>query len=156
MNQKPFELETVNLTEICQDTAKRLHVATNRTIHYEADAEPVLVLFNEERLIQVLIILLDNAIKYSEEDIHLRVYQSERGPAIQLIDHGIGIPKKEIARLFERFYRVDKSRTRATGGSGLGLTIAKSLIEQSGGSIAIDSEVGIGTTVTVVFKGAPS
>ena len=155
MNQQPFELEPVDLAEISHNTAKRLHVATNRTIHYEADSEPVFVLFNKERLTQVLIILLDNAIKYSEDDIQLRVYQSAQGPAIQLTDHGIGIPKEEIARLFERFYRVDKSRTRATGGSGLGLTIAKSLIEQSGGSITIDSEVGIGTTVTVVFQAAP-
>ena len=155
MNQQPFELEPVDLAEICHNTAKRLHVATNRIIHYEADSEPVFVLFNKERLTQVLIILLDNAIKYSEDDIQLRVYQSPHGPAIQLTDHGIGIPKEEIARLFERFYRVDKSRTRATGGSGLGLTIAKSLIEQSGGSITIDSEVGIGTTVTVVFQAAP-
>ncbi|MGM9949902.1 MAG: ATP-binding protein [Lysinibacillus sp.] len=155
MNQQPFELEPVELTEICQNTAKRLYVATNRTIHYEADSEPVSVLFNKERLVQVLIILLDNAIKYSEEDIQLRVYESAQGPAIQIIDHGIGIPKEEIGRLFERFYRVDKSRTRATGGSGLGLTIAKSLIEQSGGSITIDSEVGFGTTVTVFFQAAP-
>lgn len=155
MNQKPFELETVNLTEICHNTAKRLHIATNRAIQYEPDAEPVIVLFNKEKLIQVMIILLDNAIKYSEEEIQLRVYQSDQGPAIQIIDHGIGIPKEEIGRLFERFYRVDKSRTRATGGSGLGLTIAKSLIEQSGGSITIDSEVNKGTTVTVFFQAAP-
>ena len=155
MNQKPFELETVNLTEICHSTTKRLYVATNRSIQYEADCEPVLVLFNKERLIQVMIILLDNAIKYSEEDIQLRVYESAQGPAIQIIDHGIGIPKEEIAQVFERFYRVDKSRTRATGGSCGGATIAKSLIEQSGGSITIDSEVGIGTAVTVVFQPAP-
>lgn len=155
MNHQPFELETVNLTEICHNTAKRLYIATNRNIEFVPDAEPVFILFNKEKLIQVLIILLDNAIKYSEEAIQLRVYQSERGPAIQITDHGIGIPKEEIGRLFERFYRVDKSRTRATGGSGLGLTIAKTLIEQSGGSISIDSEVNTGTTVTVFFQTAP-
>lgn len=156
MNQKPFEVENINITEICESTAKRLHMATNRKIVIEHDDEPLFALFNREKLIQVLIILLDNALKYSEKDIVLRTSQSINGPAIQIIDQGAGIPKEEIKRLFERFYRVDKSRTRTTGGSGLGLTIANTLIEQSGGSIEIDSEINKGTTVTVYLKAASS
>lgn len=155
MNQKPFELENVNVTEICESTAKRLHMATHRKIILDSDG-PLFALFNREKLIQVLIILLDNALKYSEKDIVLRTSQSINGPVIQIIDQGAGIPKEEIERLFERFYRVDKSRTRTTGGSGLGLTIANTLIEQSGGSIEIDSEVNKGTTVTVNLKAASS
>lgn len=155
MNQKPYELETVNLTELCESIAKRLYIATNRIIQFHHGPEPVFALFNKEKLMQIMIIILDNALKYSEKEIQLLVYQAANGPAIQIIDHGIGIPKEEINRLFERFYRVDQSRTRATGGSGLGLTIAKSLIEQGGGSITINSTVNKGTTVTIFFQPAP-
>jgi signal transduction histidine kinase len=153
INQKSFQLEKVNITEICKSTAKRLQVANNRKILYESSSsDPVFGLFSQEKLIQVIIILLDNALKYSEKDVKLRIEADNGGPKIQIIDQGVGIPKEEINRLFERFYRVDKSRTRATGGSGLGLTIANSIVQQAGGNIFIESELHKGTIVTIALK----
>ena len=70
---------------------------------------------------------------------------------ISIIDYGIGIPKEDIAHVYERFFRVDKARTRKTGGSGLGLAIAAKIIAAHNGKIAIDSEEGKGTTVTIEF-----
>ena len=152
-DQQSFKLERMNITDICKQTAKRLEAAKKRIIHVIHDSEAIFGLANKEKLVQILIILLDNALKYSEKDIALEISQDEYGPVIQIIDQGIGIPKEEIPKLFERFYRVDKARTRTTGGSGLGLSIAYLLINQSGGSISIESENEKGTTVTVSFKG---
>lgn len=152
VEQQPFELEAVNLTEVCKETTKRLEVSTKRAITVNALAEPIFGLTNKEKLVQILIILLDNAMKYSEKDISVNIFRGSEGAVIQVIDKGIGIPKEEISRLFERFYRVDKARTRTTGGSGLGLAIASSLVKRSKGTITIDSEENKGTTVTIVFQ----
>ncbi|KZN99315.1 hypothetical protein A4244_05610 [Bacillus badius] len=152
INKQPFEIEVINITELCKQTAKRLEVATNRSIRVINDSKSILGLSNKEKFVQILFILLDNALKYSQKEVTVKVSQNEDRAVIQIMDQGIGIPENDIPRLFERFYRVDKSRTRATGGRGLGLAIAYSLIKQSDGFISIESELNKGTIVTVTLK----
>lgn len=104
---------------------------------------------DELKLKQVLIILLDNAIKYSAEKIDVYLETDSQFVTISIRDYGIGIPESEISQIFERFYRVDKARSRETGGTGLGLSIAKNIIALHHGDIQIASKEGVGTEVTV-------
>ncbi|MUV37004.1 Histidine kinase [Lentibacillus sp. JNUCC-1] len=102
---------------------------------------------------QMMIIVLDNAINYSEDEkvIDLKARQDDGRLVIEVTDYGIGIPESEIPFVFRRFYRVDKSRSRKQGGNGLGLAIVKRLVETYGGTIEIDSEYEEWTTVRIAF-----
>ena len=95
--------------------------------------------------------LIQNAIRYNVVNglVDVSIKQLESGIEICISDTGIGIPKEDISRVFERFYRVDKSRSRDTGGTGLGLAIVKHIVEILDGSIELKSEVGKGTCITV-------
>jgi len=108
---------------------------------------------DEHLLTQVLINLLDNAIKYTEEGgqitISAKTLESEIQVDVQ--DTGIGIRESDTERIFERFYRVDKSRSRELGGTGLGLSIVKHIIQQHGGSIWVESQLGQGSTFSFVL-----
>ena len=108
---------------------------------------------DRDRLKQVLINLLDNAIKYSEaaQPIELIVEQIDKQAIIRVRDRGIGIPLQDLGRIFERFYRVDENRARTTGGHGLGLAIAKTLVEGMGGKIMVRSIVGEGIEFSIVL-----
>jgi len=100
---------------------------------------------------EIVINILTNSIKYTPDNGLIRIYAGpiENRVYIKVIDNGIGIPQKDLGRLFERFYRVDKARTREMGGTGLGLSIAKEILNQNNGDIDIKSEVGKGTEVVV-------
>ncbi len=108
---------------------------------------------DKERIEQVIINIISNSIKYTPEDGKIDVTACEENGqiTIRVQDNGIGIPEEDIAHIFERFYRVEKSRTSETGGTGLGLAIARELIEAHGGTITIDSELGKGSAVTIVL-----
>ena len=95
--------------------------------------------------------ILTNAIKYTPEDGEIKIYVGfvYNDAYIKVIDTGIGIPEEDIEKVFERFYRVDKARTREMGGTGLGLSIAKEILDQNNGSIDIKSEVGKGTEIVI-------
>lgn len=97
--------------------------------------------------------LMQNAIKYSNPPAHVEVQlsRSDKDLLIRISDRGIGIPKADIARIFERFYRVDKARSRKVGGSGLGLSIVENIIKKHSGRIEVTSEVGVGTTFTITM-----
>jgi two-component system phosphate regulon sensor histidine kinase PhoR len=102
---------------------------------------------------QVWVNLLDNAIKFNRPDGEVRVEmlrQSDQA-VVRVHDTGLGIPSRDLPRIFERFYRVDKARSRATGGTGLGLAIVKHAVEQMGGSVAVESRLGQGTVFTVAL-----
>jgi signal transduction histidine kinase len=105
-----------------------------------------------EDLELVWVNLLENAVRYSPEGSSIDLTVSANGSnraQIVVADHGRGIPKEELTHIFERFHRVDASRTRETGGFGLGLAIAKALIEAYGGTIVAESELGRGTRMIV-------
>ena len=100
---------------------------------------------------RVILNILSNSIKYTEENGNIKIYVGfvYNDAYIKVIDNGIGIPEEDLSRIFERFYRVDKARTREMGGTGLGLSIAKEILDQNNGSIDIKSEIGKGTEVVV-------
>ncbi|MDN4607286.1 two-component system histidine kinase PnpS [Sporosarcina highlanderae] len=108
---------------------------------------------DKDRLIQVMVNLLANSINYSKERTKIYVTTSETNDhvIIQVKDEGIGIEQDKLSRLFERFYRVDRARSRESGGTGLGLAIVKHLIEAHGGKVAVKSELGVGTEFTVTL-----
>ncbi|PIC64874.1 two-component sensor histidine kinase [Sporosarcina sp. P13] len=103
------------------------------------------------RLEQIVLNLLDNALKYSDEQttVTLDIYQQQQKTILSVTDEGIGIPSSEIDRIFDKLYRVEKSRSRTYGGSGLGLAIVKELVEAHGGTLKVESEVGKGSTFTI-------
>jgi two-component system sensor histidine kinase VicK len=109
------------------------------------------VLIDADRLDQVFDNLISNAIKYTPDGGRVRVSAHRANGKfilVQVSDTGVGIPKHDLPQIFERFYRVDKARSRAAGGTGLGLSIARQIIEIHGGQIRIDSEEGQGTVVS--------
>jgi signal transduction histidine kinase len=105
------------------------------------------------RLRQVFYNVLDNALKYTPPGGTVTVRSGRRGRAavVQVTDTGAGIPPEHLPRVFDRFYRVDRARTREQGGTGLGLSIAKSIVAAHGGRIELDSAPGRGTTCTVTL-----
>ena len=122
----------------------------NITIRPEC-GENITSQYDATLLEQAVVNLLDNAIKYSEPEstIHLKARQNEMGVTIRVEDQGMGIAKKHLPRLFERFYRVDKARSRTMGGTGLGLSIVKHIAQAHGGEVSVQSTLGKGSTFTI-------
>lgn len=118
-----------------------------------ASKSPLISEFDYDRMAQVVINLISNAIKYTPANGRIRIYMSCENDHILLKVHdtGDGIAKEHLSQIFDRFYRVDKARSREQGGTGLGLSIAKEIIERHNGTITIDSELGAGTTVSVAI-----
>jgi two-component system, OmpR family, phosphate regulon sensor histidine kinase PhoR len=120
-------------------------------------AEDAAAWADEEAVGQILDNLVDNALKYTPPGgrIQVRWRADDRHVRLEVEDTGIGIPESDLPRIFERFYRVDKARSREMGGTGLGLSIVKHLVQAMGGSVWATSRVGQGTTFTVRLPGAP-
>ena len=118
------------------------------------DDDEIYAYANEVDIEQVLLNIISNAIKYTPEGGKIGVKVEQIGDNVEILvkDNGIGIPKEDLPRIFERFYRVDKARSREMGGTGLGLSIAKTMVEANGGKIKIDSDFGKGTEVRIRLK----
>ena len=122
-------------------------------IKFELIGEKLIIEADQDRVFQVITNLLSNAIKYTNEEdkIIIKLYRKAEYLVCEIIDTGIGIPHEEIPYIFERFYRADKSRNRKTGGAGIGLAIAKSIVEAHDGSIEINSQLGKGSSFKVTL-----
>jgi heavy metal sensor kinase len=153
-----LDLATLDLHALVADVADALRPmaeAKGVLLRLEANG-PTRVVGDEARLRQVCINVIDNAVKYTPEGGTVSVQVVLRGEeaVVAVEDTGIGISPEHLGRVFDRFYRVDRARTRAAGGTGLGLSIARSIVHAHGGKIEIASTVGKGTTCTVVLPPA--
>jgi signal transduction histidine kinase len=148
------DLPVVNLGATCEEAVERIRplAETRHTTLKLMTNGAVMLRADPEDLQLVWVNLLENAVRYSPEgaSVEVTVVKNNGAPArVMFQDHGAGIPKADLPYVFERFYRGDPSRARTTGGFGLGLAIAKALVEAYGGAIAVDSEPGVGTRMTV-------
>lgn len=150
VNIMPMGLQDV-LIRGAELTGPRLD---EKNMSFRVDIErDVQVMGDANRIIQIVTNLITNAITYSPENtiVTIRLKENETYGILEIEDQGIGIEKHEIARVFERFYRVDRARSRNSGGTGLGLAIVKHLVEAHHGRIQVESEVGIGTKMIVMI-----
>ncbi|MEX1224405.1 MAG: ATP-binding protein [Pirellulales bacterium] len=152
--QQTFEIVRIDLgpivTEVCEQALPAAEEQQLR-LHVEASAEPCQVRADEEGLREIVANLVSNAVKYTPAggQVWVRYRTEDRQVVIEVQDTGIGIPTDGQARVFERFYRVDRARSRELGGTGLGLSIVKHLCLAFGGSVAVKSKLGEGSTFTV-------
>ncbi len=158
--QMKFNFENVNIIGIIRDCVTQNYIAAqnkNQNILFEPeDYEEYTVNVDVGRITQVFNNVISNAMKYSPEntDIEIFVDRDEKYYFVHIKDNGIGIPQEDVERIFERFYRVDKARSRAMGGNGLGLSIAKEIMEGHKGKIEVKSSVGKGTEMILGFPKA--
>ncbi|MBT2645433.1 HAMP domain-containing histidine kinase [Bacillus sp. ISL-34] len=148
--------ETVQLSSFLQNIHEKVLPAfANERIQLNLECKDDLFIdIDPSRFEQVMLNLLDNALKYSNEYTVTSIKATEclGRISISIIDQGVGIPPEDIPHIFDRLYRVEKSRARDTGGFGLGLSIVKQLVEIQGGSISVKSNLGKGTCFTITFK----
>src|SRR5262249_47527742 len=153
VGQVKLTLECVDLGELAREVANHLGVLAEerrQSILVEA-AGPVYATVDRLVLRQSVINLIDNAIKYSPEGGHVRIVVRDQlhGPTLEVIDTGPGVGVEDQERIFDRFYRVDKARSRELGGTGLGLSIARWAVGAHGGHIELESEEGRGSTFRI-------
>ena len=142
--------ERVNVVEVLQRAVARcVEDHPDREIELEATGAPTVVPGDPALLLRLFENLLENARKYSSSAIRVHVQTDAATVRIDVLDAGIGIEKADLERVFEPFFRSDRSRGRASGGTGLGLTLCRRIVEVHGGEIRAESEPGVGTTVTV-------
>lgn len=149
-----MEKTCIDLGALARDTAEQMQaLAEDKGISVECRIDSVEVLGDETRLRQIIVNLLDNAIKYTSDGGHVQVLAGRRGSRawLEISDDGVGIPAEALPHVFERFYRADKARSRASGGVGLGLSIVKAICTAHGGEISVSSQDGKGSTFTVEF-----
>ena len=151
MKREVTEFDLGELAKKCQEKLELEIEKKNQNVECYVTADVPPIKADKNGIERVILNVLSNAIKYTPEEGNIKIYVGfvYNDAYIKIIDSGIGIPKEEIGRIFERFYRVDKARSREMGGTGLGLSIAKEIIEQNKGSIDVKSEYGKGTEVVI-------
>lgn len=152
-NDKKEEKEAINLYSVYRRVEDMLMISArtkNISLNCNAD-ETIKIAANADYIKQIILNLVDNAIKYTPEngDVNVKIFADKDDAVIKVSDTGMGIPKEDQARIFERFYRVDKARSREIGGTGLGLAITKHIAMNLGGTISVESELEKGSTFTV-------
>ncbi|MBP3708255.1 MAG: ATP-binding protein [Clostridia bacterium] len=153
-NKNKTEISEINLGEITKKCLEKINFEIEKKKHKVecfVTADVPLVRADKYGIERVILNILTNSVKYTPEKGNIKIYVGfvYNDAYIKVIDNGIGIPEDDLPRIFDRFYRVDKARTRDLGGTGLGLSIAKEIIEQNKGSIDIKSEFGKGTEVVL-------
>jgi len=148
---KPAPCDVQRLVEQIVETMSITAKKSKLTLTYVKGTQAQQAFVDKDKINQVVVNIISNAIKYTPEGGTISVLCGSREDSvyISVSDTGVGIPEKDLPMIFERFYRVDKARSRKQGGTGLGLAIAKEIVEAHKGTISIDSEYGKGTTVTV-------
>ncbi len=154
-DDEDMSFESVNLYEIAQRCVEALNInAINKGVTLNLIGEECYIRGKAQLVEELVYNLCDNAIRYNKENgnVTVTVTPLEKGASVSVKDTGIGIPKKYQERIFERFFRVDKSRSKATGGTGLGLAIVKHITQLHDAKLEISSEEGKGTEIIVTFK----
>lgn len=154
-DDEDMSFESVNLYEIAQRCVEALNInAINKCVTLNLTGEECYIRGKAQLVEELVYNLCDNAIRYNKENgnVTVMVTPLEKGASVSVKDTGIGIPKKYQERIFERFFRVDKSRSKATGGTGLGLAIVKHITQLHDAKLEISSEEGKGTEIIVTFK----
>lgn len=151
-----FNKEDVNLVSLVSGCCRQnLIVADNKNqnIVFNPPEKPMFIYADPGRINQVITNIMSNAMKYSDKGstINIKLKETEKYYHLEIQDNGIGMPKEALDRIFDRFYRVDKARSRAMGGNGLGLAIVKEIMDAHNGSIKVYSELGKGTTMVLIF-----
>ncbi len=153
-NKKKIKKSSFDLGNLAKECEKKLAIEIKKKNHdvecfVTADVPPVYA--DKDDIQRVILNVLTNSIKYTPNGGNIKIYVGfvYSDAYIKIIDNGIGIPEEDLNRIFERFYRVDKARTREMGGTGLGLSIAKEILDKNGGSIDIKSQVNKGTEVVI-------
>ena len=153
-NKKKTQKEAFDLGELVKKCQEKLAIEIkkkNHTVNCFVTADVPLVYADKDDIERVVLNIMTNSIKYTKDGGEIKIYVGfvYNDAYIKIFDNGIGIPEEDLSRIFERFYRVDKARTREMGGTGLGLSIAKEILDKNGGSIDIKSKVGEGTEVVI-------
>lgn len=151
--------EMVDLVEIVKGCVRQNIVVAEhkkQAIYFDPPKKSMIIFADSGRINQVITNIISNSMKYSNEGAEINISLREKITSyyLEISDNGIGMPKEDLDRIFDRFYRVDKARSRAMGGNGLGLSIAKEIMDAHNGKINVFSEVGVGTTMILVFPKA--
>ena len=152
--------QLIRIADVASEVFGRVGASANAksiTLDIEIEPEAETIYADRTALEQILLNLLENAIRHTGEGGRITIRTTRDGDGVSLAvgDTGSGIPPEHLPRIFERFYRADSGRSREAGGTGLGLAIVRHLVEAHGGTVRADSTVGVGTTVSIFFPGAP-
>lgn len=151
-----FNVEVFDISALCRDVVKKLTpIAKTKGLDLSLDVQSVLVEGNRDNIFRAVYNIVENAIKYSRKNSLVNIWiEKDDMVKINIKDNGIGIPEEDLPRIFQRFYRVDKTRDRKTGGSGLGLSIAYEIVKLHKGDIKVQSKVGEGSLfiITLPYK----
>ena len=152
-NNVEYNMETLNLGDIVESVVRLIKPVAEKNglkLNIYVEKNNIEILGDKMRIERVITNLVDNAVKYTEEgQIDVRVSRDGRDAVLSVKDTGIGIPEESLSHLFKRFYRVDKARSRATGGTGLGLSMVEDIVTRHGGTIKVESTLGVGSEFIV-------